>query len=83
MLNALQQVVGLEVCVAIVGRLNLASPAQQRIAFVQQQDDVERLGAGQDTVQILLGFTDVLVHHGCEVDAIDIDTKLRRENLCG
>jgi hypothetical protein len=72
-LQPLQEVVGLQVGVAVVGRLDVGAAAQQPLAIVEQQDHVEFFGGREDAVQVFLRLADVFVDDGGEVDAVEVE----------
>ena len=60
-LHALQQVVDLDVGVAVVAVLDLGALAEQRVGLVEEEDRAAPLGRVEDRAQVLLGLADVLV----------------------
>ena len=51
-LDPLEQEVGLEIGVAVVGAADIGAARHQRVALVEQQDDVELLGGGEGAVEV-------------------------------
>ena len=77
-LHPLQQVVDLDVGVAVVAVLDLAALAEQRVGLVEEQDRAAVLGRVEDAAQVLLGLADVLAHHAGEVDPVEVEPQLAR-----
>ena len=75
----MQEEIRLQVGVAVVRTLDAGAISEQRVTFVEQQDDVQFLGTGEDLVQVLLGFPDVFVDDGGEIQAIQIHSQRRCE----
>ena len=72
-LDALQEVVDLEVRVPIVAALYFRPLCKQRVRLVEQQDRVAGFGRLEQPGKLLLGFADVLRHELREVDLIEIE----------
>ena len=75
-LHALQQVVDLDVGVAVVAVLDLAALAEQRVGLVEEQDRAAVLGGVEQAAQVLLGLADVLADHRRQIDAVEIEPQL-------
>ena len=75
-LHALQQVVDLDVGVAVVAVLHLAALAEQRVGLVEEQDRAAVLGRVEQAAQILLGLADVLADDRRQVDAVEVEPQL-------
>ena len=75
-LEPLEQVVGLEVRVAIVARLHVGALAEQRVRLVEQQDRVAGLGRVEQRAELLLGLADPLRDELAEVDLIELEAEL-------
>src|SRR6266542_3703563 len=82
-LQPLQQEVGLQVGVPVVGVADLGTAGHQRVALVEQQQDVELLGPGEDAVEVAFGLTYVLVDHGGQIDAVDVEVQPGRQMARG
>ena len=70
--HALQQVAHLDVGEAVVAVTHLAALAEQRVGLVEEQHGAALFRRVEDAAQVLLGFADVLVDHGAEVDAVQV-----------
>jgi hypothetical protein len=70
--HALQQIADLDVGVAVMAVPGLGTLAEQSVALVEEQQDAAFLGSVEDLLEILFGFTDVLAHHGGEIDAVEV-----------
>jgi hypothetical protein len=79
--DALQQVADLDVGVAVVAVAHLAALAEERIGFVEEQQDAAFFRGVEDLLQVLLGLADVLAHHRRQVDPIEIEPQARRPAL--
>ena len=77
--HTLQQVVDLEVCVSVVARLHLGALAEQRVCLVEQQDRVAGLRGFKQRSELLLRLADVLGDDAGEVDLIEVQTQLARD----
>ena len=83
-LHPLQQVVDLDVGVAVVAVLDLAALAEQRVGLVEEQDRAAALSAASNSAaQVLLGLADVLADHGGQVDAVEVEPQLVGDDLGG
>ncbi len=82
-LHPLEQVVDLDVGVAVVAVLHLTAAAEQRVRLVEEQQRTTLLGGVEQFAQVLLGFADVLAHHGRQVDAVQIQPELPCQHLRG
>ena len=71
-LQPLEQEVGLQIGVAVVGVAHVGALGHQRVALVQQQDDVQLLGPREDLIEVALRLADVLVDHRRQIDAVDV-----------
>ena len=76
-LHALQQVVDLDIGVAVVAVLHLAALAEQRVGLVEEQDRAAVLGRVEQPAQVLLGLADVFADHGGEIDAVEVQPQRR------
>ena len=74
-LHALQQVVDLDVGVAVVAVFDLAALAEQGVGLVEEQDGAAIFGGVEEPAQILLGFADVFADDGGEVDAVEVEAQ--------
>ena len=72
--NALEQVVDFEVCIFIVGILDICSLPKERIAFVEKQHCLCIFGFIEYLSQILFRFANVFRHDARQIDLIDIDS---------
>jgi hypothetical protein len=75
-LHPLQQVVDLEVGVAIVTRLDLGALGEQRVGLVEQEDRVAGLGGVEQLGQVLLGLADPLRHDLRQIDLVEVELQL-------
>ena len=75
-LHALQQVVDLDVGVAVVAVLDLAALAEQRVGLVEEQDRAAVLGGVEQPAEVLLGLADVLADHRRQVDPVEVEVEL-------
>src|SRR5262249_17817199 len=80
-LHALQEVVDLDVGVAIVAVLHLAALPEERVGLVEEEDGATVLCRVEETAEVLLRLADVLAHDRGEVDAIQIQAQLVRDPL--
>ena len=71
-LHPLQQVIDLDVGIAVVAVLDLAALAEQRVRLVEEQDRAAVLGRVEQPAQILLGLADIFADHRGEIDAVEI-----------
>src|SRR5262245_10298352 len=78
--EALEQVVDLQVRVTIVARAHLGALREQRVSLVEQKDDLAVLRGIEDRREISLGLTDPLGHHFREIDLIEIEAELARDH---
>ena len=62
LLDALEQVVDLEVGPAVTGLLDLAALAEHGVGLVEEQHAVGALGVGEEAAEVLLGLADPLAH---------------------
>ena len=72
-LHPLQQIVDLDIGVAVVAVLDLGALAEQRVGLVEEQDDAAALGGGEDAAQIALGLADIFADDAGEIDAVEIE----------
>src|SRR5206468_5853939 len=80
---SLEEVVHLEVGVAVVRVLDLGALTEERVRLVEEQDGAAPLRLVERGREVLLRLADVLGDHGCEVDAVEILAELARERLGG
>ena len=76
-LHALQQIVDLDVGVAVVAVLDFAALAEQRVGFVEEQDRAAVLGGVEQPAQVLLRLADVFADDGRQIDAVEIAAAAR------
>ena len=81
-LDPLEQVVDLEVRVAIVSDSDLGALAEQRVGLVEQQHAVAALGVVEDLREVLLGLADPLADNRREVDLIEVEPELGGDHRC-
>src|SRR5204863_7707201 len=82
-LHPLQEVADLDVRVAVVAVLHLAAPAEERIGLVEEQDRAALVGGVEEPAEVLLRLADVLADDGAEVDPVEVEPQLPREDLGG
>ena len=82
-LHPLEQVADFEVGVAIVRVLHFGAFAEERVGFVEEEDDVAGFGGVEQPAQIFLRLADVFVDHLREVDAEERQAQLRRDHFRG
>src|SRR5688500_6144559 len=63
--------------------LDLGPLAEQRVGLVEQENGSISLGSLEDSLQILLGFTDVFAYDLRQVDAEKVELQVVREHLGG
>src|SRR5207237_8601258 len=78
-----QEEVGFEVRVAVVRALYRGAVGEQGVAFVDEQNDIELLGAREELIEALLRFADVFVDHRGEIEPVEIHLQRRGEELGG
>ena len=78
--EALQEIIGLQIGIAVVGVAHLGPIGHQRIALVQQQHHVKFLGTRKHLVQVALGLADVFIHDRSQVHAVEVHLQLRRQH---
>jgi hypothetical protein len=66
-----------------VCRADVGSGAEQRVRFVDQQDDVHRFGVTQQPVQVFLRVPDIFVEDRRKVHAVHVPAERRREHAGG
>jgi hypothetical protein len=79
----LQEVVDLDVSVAIVAVLDLAALAEEGVGLVEEQDGAALFRGVEKLAQILFGLADILADHRREVDAIQCQAQLAGEYFGG
>src|ERR1051325_10671721 len=75
-LDSLQQVVDLDICIAIVAVFHLAAFAKQRIRLVKKENRAAILGSVKQAPQVLLRFADVFTYNRREIDAKQVETQM-------
>src|SRR5258708_13913871 len=78
-LDALEQIVGLRVGKTVVGFLDFGALAEQRIGFVEEENDTGLLGLRQELCEVLLGLPYIFAGDGGEIRA-QLDRKSTRLN---
>ena len=86
-LDALQEVIDLEACVAIDRGLDLGPLREQRVGLVEQQQGVAGVGGLEDARQLLLGLADPLGDDLRQIDLVEIEDRAparagRRPSSC-
>ena len=75
-LHALQQIIDLDVSIAIVAVLHLAALAKERVCLIKEQNRPSILCGVKELFQVLLRLPDVLANHLREIDAIEVHLQL-------
>jgi len=66
-LDALQQIIDLEVCVAVDAALDLRPLAEERVGLVEEQHHLALFGGAKDGRQVFFGLSDVFRDGACYV----------------
>ncbi len=82
-LNALQEIGHLSIRIMIMGIVNLGALPKQRVGFVKEEDRPVSVGHVEDTIQILLGFTDVFADDRRQVHTGQVQLQLRGQHFGG
>src|SRR5258708_1766550 len=82
-LDALEQIVGLRVGKTVVGFLDFGALAEQRIGFVEEENDTGLLGLRQELCEVLLGLPYIFAGDGGEIRAVERQTELSGEPTRG
>ena len=72
----LQEIIGLQVGVAVVGVAYICSIGHQGIALIEQQHHVQLFGAREHLVQVAFGLADVFIDHRCQVHTVEVHLQL-------
>ena len=72
-LHAPEQVCDLRVRVAVVGVLDWGATTEERVGLVEDLHGVRGLDLVEDPAEVLLRLTDVLAHHGRQVDPVEVE----------
>jgi len=81
--DPLQQVIGLRVGEAVVRVGDIGAFAEEGIGFVEEEDDLGLLRAGEKLRQIFFCLADVLARNGSEIDPIKWQAELGRNPTRG
>ena len=76
LLDAPEEVVDLEVGVAVVRVADLVRLPEQRVGLVEEQDRVAACAGLEDLGEVLLGLADILRHHRRQVDPEQLEAEL-------
>ena len=79
--HALQQVVDLDIGVAVVAVLDLAALAEEGVGLVEEEDRPAVLRGIEEAAQVFLGLADVFADHRREVDAIEVEAQVVGDHL--
>ena len=79
----MQQVVDLDVGVAVVAVFHFAALAEEGVGFVEEEDCPAVFGGVKNAAQILFGFADVLADDARQIDAIEVEVQFRGEYFGG
>src|SRR6266566_298350 len=74
-LHALQQVIDLDIGVAVVAVLDFAAFAEEGIGLVEEEDGPAILRGIEEAAQVFLGLADVFAYDRREVDAIEVEAQ--------
>src|SRR5205809_432110 len=81
-LKTLQQEIGFEIGVAVVGGLHVRPAGEERISLVKKQDHIQFLRALENLVQALFCLTDIFIYHCREVEPVEVFLQHRSEQAC-
>ena len=81
--HPLQEIGDLDVRVAVVRVAHFGAFAEQRVRFVEEQNRVGAFRRGEDAIEILLGLANVLADDTREIDFVEVQTQLTRDDLGG
>ena len=70
-LHTLEQITDLNIGVTVVAVFDLATLAEERVGFIEQQNRSAFFGGVEDPAQVFFGLANVLAHHLAEIDAIE------------
>src|SRR5215467_3175364 len=81
--HLLQQIIDLNISVAVVRIAHLAALAEKGIRLVEEEDGVASFGFGEDASQILLGFADILADDSGKINLVKVQAQLSCHDLRG
>ena len=79
--HLLEQVVYLDICIAVMGIVNFGTLPEKGICFVKEKDCIAYLSFPEDLFQVLLGFPDVLAHDAGNINFVEVEPHLPCDNL--
>ena len=80
-LHLLQQIGDFEIGVAVVRIAHLGPLAEQRVRLVEEQDTIGVLRGREQPVEVLFCLADVFADNCCEVDLVEKETELMRNDF--
>src|SRR5439155_14002746 len=82
-LHSLKEVVDLDIRVAVVAVAHLGATAEESIGLVEEEDRAASFSGVKNAPEVLLGLADVLADDAGEIDAIEIEVEVGRDDLRG
>src|SRR5438552_10644610 len=69
-LNSLQKIIKLDVCVAVMAILHLGAFAKEGIRFIEKEDCTTAIRRIEDAPQILLRLANIFRDYGAQIDPV-------------
>ena len=79
--HPLQQVTQFDIGETVVGIFHIGALEEKSIGFLEEKDGAACLRGGEKAAKILFRLADELADHRREIDAVEIESKVVRENF--